>query len=507
MTLLIEEASYQHPYSCSNNAAIETIKSASRETPIILDFDETLFLRNSTEEYLNSLQPRFLGAILLFALSLIKPWWLMPKAFRGEISRDWLRVLIATLLFPWTPFLWRLRSKRLANLHGNTALLEALNASPKDNIVIASNGFDFIIRPIANQLDLPVKQLIACRFWQGAVDRHLGKKALLAEVLSPDALSQDVVVTDSIDDELLLQSVAKPCLTQWPSAKYIRAMGDFYIPFFYTDRVKQPGEQYIVKVILAEDLLFVVLCTSWLSNHPIVHAVGMTFLMSAFWCIYELGYMENDVIAEKLEANPKLSPTYLKYKSRINFWQPWIWALLFSLPGVALLQIAKGDFQWTLATIGNSFNQIDNNQMLQALGVWAVLLGALRLTYVVYNYVNKPTRVWLYPILQGYKCFGFLAVTSTNLIGSLLFLALCLSRWMLYLIYRYGKGSWYKVGQVLRCVIFASLVLTAAIGTQDISLLLSWQAWIIFILTGLKAQREFRAIVKELGWITDPARS
>lgn len=506
MTPSIEETPRQSCCSCSNNQAILAIQAAA-ENAVILDFDETLFLRNSTEEYLNSLQPRFLGALLLLILSLIKPWQWLPKPIRGDISRDWLRVLIATLFFPWTPTLWKARSKKLAYLHGNPLLLKALNANPKPSIIIASNGFDFIIRPIVEQIDLPVKQLIACRFWQGFADRKRGKKALLADVLDPSTLAQSIVVTDSIDDEILLRSVATPCLTQWPEARFVKAMGDFYIPFFYTDRVKQPGEQYIVKVILAEDLLFVVLCTSWLSNHPIVHAVGMTFLMSAFWCIYELGYMENDVIAEKLEATPKLSPTYLKYKSRINFWQPWVWALLFSLPGVALLQIAKGDFQWTLATIGNSFNQIDNNQILQALGVWAVLLGALRLTYLVYNYVNKPTRVWLYPILQGYKCFGFLAITSTNLIGSLLFLALCLSRWMLYLIYRYGNGSWYKVGQVLRCVIFGSLVLTAAIGTQDVSLLLSWQAWIILTLTCLKARREFRAIVKELGWITDPARS
>ncbi len=507
MTPSVEELPHPIGYSCPNDQAIFAIKAAGVENAVILDFDETLFLRNSTEEYLNSLQPRFLGALLLLILSFIKPWQWLPRPIRGNISRDWLRVLIATLLFPWTPMLWKFRSKRLAGLYGNPLLLDALRANPRASVIIASNGFDFIIRPIVEKLDLPVKQLIACRFWHGSADRKRGKKALLTDVLGSAVLAQSVVITDSIDDEILLQAVATPCLTQWPEATYIKAMGDFYIPFFYTDRVKQPGEQYIVKVILAEDLLFVVLCTSWLSNHPVVHAVGMTFLMAAFWCIYEVGYMENDVVAEKLEATPKLSSTYLKYKSRISFWQPWIWALLFSLPGMAFLQIAKGDFQWTLATIGNSFDQIDDEQMLQALGAWAVLLVALRLTYLVYNYANKPTRVWLYPVLQGYKCFGFLAVTSTNLIGSLLFLALCLSRWMLYLIYRYGKGSWYKVGQVLRCLIFASLVLTAAIGTQDISLLLSWQAWTILILTCLKAQREFRSIVKELGWITDPARS
>jgi hypothetical protein len=507
MSQSVEEVPCDGDFGCHNDYAIAAVEAAAAEHTIVLDFDETLFLRNSTEEYLNSLQPRFLGALLLFTLSLLKPWKWLPEPIRGDASRDWLRVVIATVLFPWTPRLWKARSQRLAREYANPLLMSALNANPNANIIIASNGYDFIIRPLLEQLDLPVKQLIACRFWQGFADRQRGKKELLTDHLEPETLAQAIVITDSIDDAILLNSVATPCLTQWPEARYVRAMGDFYIPFFYTTRVKHAGKHYMAKVVAAEDWLFLVLATSWLSDYPLVHAAGMAFLMAAFWCIYEVGYMENDLIAEKLETSPKLSPTYLKHKSRINLWQPWFWAVLFSLPGIVLLQLAAVNWQWSAEALGNAYRQLDSRTLLLALGAWIAMLAALRVTYLVYNYTNKPTRVWLYPVLQAFKCFGFLVVASTNLIGSLLFFAHCLSRSIIYLIYRYSDGGWYRVGQVLRWQIFGSCLLAAAIGTHDISLLLSWQAWTILILTGLKARREFRPLFSERGWITDPARS
>lgn len=41
------------------------VETASSNSLIILDFDETLLLRNSTAEYLNSLRPRIIGLLLL----------------------------------------------------------------------------------------------------------------------------------------------------------------------------------------------------------------------------------------------------------------------------------------------------------------------------------------------------------------------------------------------------------------------------------------------------------
>ena len=49
----------------SQDQLAKSIAQASPDTSVIVDFDETLFLLNSSAEYLNSLQPRFIAAIIL----------------------------------------------------------------------------------------------------------------------------------------------------------------------------------------------------------------------------------------------------------------------------------------------------------------------------------------------------------------------------------------------------------------------------------------------------------
>ncbi|MGF1457683.1 MAG: HAD family hydrolase [Leptolyngbyaceae cyanobacterium] len=492
----------------ATDATLKTITALSKNEVLIFDFDETLFLRNSTEEYLNSLQPKFLGALVLFALSFIKPWnWIPSPKFRGDISRDWFRIVISTILFPWTPLVWRSKAKRLARDFANQELLQAAKVSQISHVVVASNGYRFIIQPIVDCLPLPMQPAIACRFWQGVQDRFRGKLALVTDELGPSVLARAAVVTDSEDDLPLLRKASKPCLTLWPEAKYMRAMGKIYFPFFYTEKVKQLNRNYLKKVILAEDLVFLCLATTWISPSPLLHAISMAFLMSAFWCVYEIGYMENDLIAEKLESTPNLTDSYLRNKDRIDLYQPWIWVVLFSIPGVILLQLANINPAWNLLAFNDAMQSLDYAISTIELGKWMAFLLFVRFTFWVYNYVNKSTRIWLYPLLQIYKSFGFLVLTMTNLVGSMFFAAQTLSRWICYFVYRYSKGSWYKVGQILRFCIFALLMMAVAFGINDFRILLNWQAACIFVYAVIKATREMRVIVKDLGLITDPSKS
>jgi hypothetical protein len=46
----------------------------SYDGPILLDLDETLYLRNSTEDFIDSARPRLLALILMCFLDLVKPW-------------------------------------------------------------------------------------------------------------------------------------------------------------------------------------------------------------------------------------------------------------------------------------------------------------------------------------------------------------------------------------------------------------------------------------------------
>ena len=209
--------------------AIEAIANGQPQTVIILDFDETLLLRNSTAEYINSLRPRFLGFVLISLIRIIKPWAWLPKPFRGEQVRDWFLVVIPTLLLPWTLWLWRKESLKLAEDYGNTELIAAVRQNNESPLIIASLGFKFIIKPILQHLPIRANTLIGCRFWQGAGDRTQGKLAMMQSSLSPAEISSAVVVTDSQDDLPLLRVVAYPCFVIWSLAKYVNPFEDFWL--------------------------------------------------------------------------------------------------------------------------------------------------------------------------------------------------------------------------------------------------------------------------------------
>ncbi|MDJ0569000.1 MAG: hypothetical protein QNJ53_08115 [Pleurocapsa sp. MO_192.B19] len=211
------------------DAAISSINNATEQTSIILDFDETLLLRNSTAEYLDSLRPRLFGFILIFILKVFRPWVWLPKSYRGDQVRDWFLVFVPTILLPWTILLWQKKAKQLAEDYGNSQLITAVNTNSDSPIIIASLGFNFIINPILQHLPLRHDRLIGCRFWQGASDRAKGKLLMMQELLSESEIRSAILVTDSQDDLPLLQVVAQPCLVVWSLAKYIDPFSDFWL--------------------------------------------------------------------------------------------------------------------------------------------------------------------------------------------------------------------------------------------------------------------------------------
>ena len=72
----------------------------------VLDFDETLWLRNSTEEFIAFARPAVLVAVVLQILGLIKPWRLISRAKAGYY-RDWIRVWAVVIVAPWSVLAWR----------------------------------------------------------------------------------------------------------------------------------------------------------------------------------------------------------------------------------------------------------------------------------------------------------------------------------------------------------------------------------------------------------------
>ncbi len=217
--------------------AINLILDADENTLLILDFDEALWLRNSTAEYLNSLRPRLLGFILRAAIKIVRPWIWLPKPFRGDNVRDWFLIFIPTVLLPWTFFLWRRKVQSLAKNYQNLELLAAVDQNKRSPVIIASLGFGFIINPILQQLfseclanqNNQSYSLVSCRFWQGAKDRNQGKLSMMREILLDSTIKSAILITDSEDDLPLLKVVQHPCLVTWSLAKYVRPFDDFWL--------------------------------------------------------------------------------------------------------------------------------------------------------------------------------------------------------------------------------------------------------------------------------------
>ena len=492
----------QQNYQVSVSELVKIIETAPDSTPILVDLDETLFLRNSTEEYLNTLQPRVLGWLLLTLLNFIQPWNWLPGEIKGEVSRDWIRVVVATLLFPWTLILWQGRAKHLAQTYANTTLIKALTQNANSRVILATLGFYFIVNPLSKHLPITLEDVIACRFWQGGIDRKRGKDYLVTASLGEDEVARSIAVTDSTNDNPLLASVAIPCLVIWQEAEYVPAMADVYIPFLYLERVKRPGKNYFLKVILLDDFFVLILALSWVSSQPILHAISMLFLMLSFWYIYELGYVENDLIAEKFEKNPKLSEAYHRYKKRINIWEPWVWAIILTIPGFIILELTKvisSNISFTAAV-----SLLNLNTVLHNIELWIGFLVVTRVSFFIYNYVDKETRTWLYLVLQGYKCFGFLIVTQTNAIGAMLFASKVISPWTSYFIYRCVKSGWTEKlpMDVFRTLLFGLLIISITLGTQNTSILASWQTLVIFIFFVSKGRSQFWKVMRQVRLIS-----
>jgi hypothetical protein len=89
-------AALLHEHAVKPDPAIEAI--LTHRGAVLLDFDETLYLRNSTEDFIDSARPALLALIVMRLLDFIEPW----RWTGGVETRDVWRVRCIVALFPWT---------------------------------------------------------------------------------------------------------------------------------------------------------------------------------------------------------------------------------------------------------------------------------------------------------------------------------------------------------------------------------------------------------------------
>jgi len=262
------------------------------------------------------------------------------------------------------------------------------------------------------------------------------------------------------------------------------------------EKGKHPNERFFLRVVLYESWTTLVLGISLIDAHPFKHSVGLFFLLLSFWCIYEVGYIENDLAAEKYESNPKLSENYHKYIKRYDPWSPWFWSLLFAIPGLCILTVLEAP---QVPSFLHFFPGFDLTRFEVKAGLWLSLLAMLRLTYHVYNMVSVESRIWIYPVLQVYKKLGFALLCAVSLGGVMFFASYILARSTPYIIYRRGGNRKNFPEQLVWLLLFVLLLGAIGIsGSEPLPVVLNWQTASMFGWLSFKARHEVIAELKRI---------
>src|SRR5262249_16708594 len=160
---------------------------------VVVDLDETLYLRNSTEDFIDCAWPGLLALLLLRVLDLLQPWRLT-----GIGTRDNWRGWGILIFFPWTP---RARRPKGSSPPGNYVKRE-LKAGLKSRAqppIILTAGFGPIVAPLLAAMGFTDATLVAARMY-AFVDRRDGKLRMATRELGAETLRRSLVVTDSVND-------------------------------------------------------------------------------------------------------------------------------------------------------------------------------------------------------------------------------------------------------------------------------------------------------------------
>jgi phosphoserine phosphatase len=455
------------PYDAPPDAALAAVQAHGG--PVLVDFDETLYLRNSTEDFIDCVWPGLLGLLLLRMLEVLKPWRLTG----GIDTRDSWRACAISTLFPWTHRRWRAKVQFFAERYVNQELRAALKAQAQAPVILTI-GFKSIVTPLLAAMGFADVRLIAARMHSFA-DRRDGKLRMVTRELGAETVSSCLIVTDSVGDLEVLQSCARPLRTVWPGARYRRALCRVYLPGEYISQIKRPGERYIVRGILQEDFAFWLLSSIGLAINPASHLVGVLLLMLSFWAIYERGYVDNDLAASRYEAEPKLSEHFGYAQVATPPVQPWIWALLAGAAGVAVLHPDRMAFVMDSAR-------------------WIAVLIFTYACFKFYNRLDKGTRVWLYPLLQLARSAAFTVIVPITSAGVAALGAHVLSRWVPYHVYRLTSRHWPVARpELVRAISFVLLALLT-VCSFGLSVMLTWSALALLLWNIFRARHDVYAV-------------
>lgn len=385
-----------------------SVANVSGRGEIIVDFDHTLWLGNSTEQFIETVKPRILGELLDAGAKFL--WRYLGAILPME--KDQFRVFVVTLFAPWSWLIWWSKSKGAVARYWNQTLFDLVTTTKKP-VLIVSHGFEPIIRPLLKAKfpkgsDTPSLVASGLLLKSKSV-RQQGKICAIERKVPTISWSDTFVVSDSIEDHDLLAKAKYSVLTCWEEPEKTLPPG--YFPMRYVGQGKYPGWGYAGSSILGKDLVV------WLILYtPTLNAfIPALLLFFSFQVIYEIGHYENDFMAAKKEETPTLAKNYRQFTNyNISLWA-WMWAVVMGMAGCYLY---LGGWE------------------LNIMVAWLGLLLFLRTVFYIYNKITPQSRITLYLVLQSIKSFAGLVVIFPTLVGILLAIAHIFQHATAYIIYR-----------------------------------------------------------------------
>jgi hypothetical protein len=437
-------------FDASPEQALRAI--ATHRGAVLVDLDETLYLRNSTQDFIGSAWPGPLAFLLVKVLDVLAPW----RFTGGASTRDVWRVMFVIVFMPWSLWAWRRKARGLGREAGNEPLIGRIVATDQPTAIVTL-GFRPIVEPLVEAMGLRHVRTVAMSPWRFR-DRRDGKRAMVCAAIGEAGVRNALLVTDSVDDLDLLQTCARPLRVVWPGARYRDAFSDTYVPGLYITRVKRPGMKYIYRGIVSDEFVLWVLASIALATTPVAHVLGLALLALSFWAIYECGYVDNDRIGAQHEKDPTLTKQFFESPVCTSPIQPWVWA---ACSGAAALFVLR----WPGMPVPQDFV------------AWTALLLVTFLWFRLYNRCDKRTRIWLFCGLQLLRTAALVVVVPVTLVGMIALCAHVLARWVPYYTFRLAGTEW-RNGQMA-----TSRLLFFALLSVMIAVVVGWTP--VWSLTGL----------------------
>ncbi len=455
----------------------------SQHDPVIVAFDETLWLRNSTESFLSNAKPSLWVSFWLQLLELFFSAFGTPQNGRVQ-SQDWLRVLIVVVVAPWTIFQWKKVAAEQASNHLNGDLWHTLDQSNQP-VVLVSSGFRFVIDPMLKSLNITWPLVLAGDLDIATRLRKDGTGGAVVRLLGQETVRRGLFIgcrnTDSDLFEMTRYSVQMGCSKVGTRQLGLKPM----LPFVYLKKVKRPDENYFTRVILGHDYFLLLLTFSLASSTPWASAVSLLLFVLSYFTAYEIGYHENDRLGLIYEAKPKVSKAYAELAENYVPYVAWVCAGLFAIPASILATQTQG----LQPMYGPDVHFIE---------VWLVFMAFLVGVRVVFAWFNRlPVVGRIVPmlILQLARSAGYLLIFTTSVVGVLFCVSHALSKWIPYIVYRCGGSRKFCPNHLLNLMLLLCLILAQGAISGFSSIWTTWHTLVICGYSILRAAIEFRQFI------------